>query len=165
MKYSISFYCYKMEKNELLISISKKDGVYLLTETYNTYSLEMPYFMDYTKEVTSICYIPILHYLMDTFSEFYKENITYMPYSFEKMPPDYYITDICDLSIDDYVDMVNRAKIKMENALLLYDEIQKNIKSSLEKAMFRLLTIKIENEKIESLRTLCITADIIVQYL
>jgi hypothetical protein len=163
MKYSISFYCYKLEENELSISISKKNDIYLLTETYITYSLDTS-FPAYTKEVSFIYYIPMLHYLMNIFDEFYKENVT-TNYTFEEMPPAYYITDICGLSIDRYVEMVNSAKIKMENAIFLYNNIIEDIKSKLNKAAFRLLTIKIEKEKIKSLHTLCITGDLIVQFL
>ena len=163
MKYSITFYCYKLEENELSISISKKNDVYLLTKTHKTYSLDSS-FPVYTKKASFIYYIPMLHYLMNIFDDFYKENVT-TNYTFEKMPPDYYITDICGLSIDRYIEMVNSAKIEMDNSIFLYNNIIEDIKSKLNKAAFRLLTIKIIKENIKSLHTLCITGDIIVQFL
>jgi hypothetical protein len=164
MEYSITFYCYKLEENTLSISISKKDDIYLLTETYITNPLDTS-ITSYTKKNTFIYYIPILHYLMNIFDEFYKENITYMPYDIEKMPPTYYITDICGLSVDRYITIAHSKKIEMDNAIILYNDIIENIKSKLNKAAFRLLTIKIEKENIKFLHTLCITGDLIVQFL
>jgi hypothetical protein len=61
--------------------------------------------------------------------------------------------------------MVNSAKIEMDNSIFLYNNIVEDIKSKLNKAAFRLLTIKIEKENIKSLHTLCITSNLIVQFL
>jgi len=166
MEYSITFYCYKLEEETLSISISRKDNIYLLTELYKTeyYDPHMSTSLD-TKETTFIYYIPILHYLMYTFTEFYKDTITSALYPVDELPPTYYITAIFELQINEYIIMANKAKIKMENSIVLYNGIIEDIKSKLNKAAFRLLTIKIEKENIKSLRTLCIVADLIVQFL
>jgi hypothetical protein len=165
VQYDITFYCYKLEKNGLSISISKKDSEYLLIETYMTEPLDAC-ISPYTKEKTFIYYIPMLHYLMDIFVDFYKEHITYMmPYSIHKLPPTYYITDICGLSINEYITMTNDAQIQMENSILLYNNIIEDIKSKINKTAFRLLTIKIEKENIESLKVLCIVGDLIAEFL
>jgi len=164
MEYSITFYGYKLEENELSISISKKDGVYLLTKEYCTYSLDSC-FPSYTENAQFIYYIPMLHHLMGTFHEFYTEHVTHMYASVVELPPTYYITDIYDLTIDRYIEMANAAKIKMDNSILLYSDIIENIKSLLDKALFRLLLVKIREENINSLHTLCIAGDIIVQFL
>lgn len=164
MKYSITFYCYKLEENELSIFISKKDNMYLLTETYRIEPLDASV-SSYTKETSFIYDIPMLHYLMGIFGEFYKEVTTYMPYPVDKLPPTYYITDICNLEIDTYIIMADSAKIKMENAILLYNDIIEDIRSKLNKTAFRLLTIKIEKENIKCLQTLCIVGDLIVEFL
>jgi hypothetical protein len=165
-EYSITFYCYKLEEETLSISISRKDNRYLLTEVYKTeyYDPHMSTSL-YTKEIPFRYYILMLHYLMYTFTEFYKDNITSAPYPVDKLPPTYYITAIYDLQINEYIIMANNAKIKMKNSIVLYDGIIEDIKSKLNKAAFRLLTIKIEKENIKSLRTLCIVADLIVQFL
>lgn len=164
MKYSITFYCYKLEENILSISISKKDNEYLLTETYMTYPLDacIP---AYEKETLFIYYIPMLYYLLDIFDDFYKEHITYMPYTIDKLPPTYYITDICELSINQYIMMANNAQIEMGNSLILYNNIIEDIKSKLNKTKFRLLLIKIEKENIKSLQTLFIVSDLIFEFL
>jgi hypothetical protein len=166
MKYSITFYCYKLEEETLSISISKKNNIYSLTEVYTTeyYDPHMSTSL-YTKETPFRYYISMLHYLMYTFTEFYKDNTTNVPYLVDKLPPTYYITAIFELQINEYIIMANKAKIKMENSIVLYNGIIEDIKSKLNKAAFRLLTIKIEKENIKSLRTLCIVADLIVQFL
>ena len=165
MKYSVTFYCYKLEENTLLISISKKDDIYLLTKTYSNISLDCSH-PSYTTEVSFIYYIPMLHYLMNIFGIFYKEHITDMGnYTITTMPPVYYITNIYGLSIDTYMEQVRHASLEMENEILLYNNIIEDITSKLNKAAFRALTIKIEKEKIKSLRALCITGDLIVQFL
>lgn len=165
MKYFIiTFYCYKLEENELLITLHKKDSTYFLTKTYNTDSLDS-YCPEYIKEYTFIYYIDMLNHIMHTFDEFYKDHITYMPYSVNVMPPDYYIINICGLSIDRYIERKNEANIKMENSILLYNCIIEDIKSKLNKAIFRLLTIKIAAENIQSLQALCIAGDAIVKFL
>ena len=106
----------------------------------------------------------MLHYLIEAFNEFYEEHVTYMPYSIDKLPPTYYITDICGLSINNYILSANKAKLEMKNSIVLYHDIIKDIRSKLDKTKFRLLTIKIENEKLKHLYTLCITSDLIVQF-
>lgn len=166
MKYSITFYCYKLEEETLSISISRKDDIYLLSEVYRTEHFD-PHIStaSYTKETSFRYYIPMLYHLMYTFTEFYKDNITDMPYPVDKLPPTYYITDIYNLQINTYILMANNAKIEMENSIVLYNNIIEDIKSKLNKAAFRLLTIKIEKENIKSLQTLCIVADLIVQFL
>jgi hypothetical protein len=165
MEYSITFYCYKLEEETLSISISKKNNIYSLIEVYKTeyYDLHMSTSL-YTKETPFRYYIPMLHHLMYTFTEFYKDTIN-MPYLVDKLPPTYYITAIFELQINEYIIMANNAKIKMDNSIVLYNSIIEDIKSKLNKAAFRLLTIKIENSNIKSLRTLCIVADLIVQFL
>lgn len=166
MEYSITFYFYKLEEETLSISISRKDDIYLLSEVYRTEQFDSHISTaSYTKETSFRYYIPMLHHLMHTFTKFYKDNITDMPYPVNKLPPTYYITDICNLQINTYILMANNAKIEMENSIVLYNNIIEDIKSKLNKAAFRLLTIKIEKENIKSLRTLCIVADAIVQFL
>lgn len=164
MKYSVTFYCYKLEENELSISISKRDDRYLVTETHITRFLDSC-FPPYTKEVSFDYDIPMLHYLMEAFNEFYEEHITHMPYSIDKLPPTYYITDICGLSINNYILSATNAKIEMKKSIVLYHAIIKDIKSKLAKTKFRLLTIKIEKEELKHLYTLCIAGDSIVQFL
>lgn len=164
MKYSVTFYCYKLEENELSIFISKRDGSYLVIETHIMRSLDSS-LPPYTKEISFDYYTPMLHYLMGAFNKFYEEYITYMPYPIDKLPPTYYITDICGLSIDQYISSAANAKIEMENSIILYHDIIKDIKSKLAKTKFRLLTIKIEKEKLKHLYTLCITGDLIVHFL
>jgi len=165
-EYSITFYCYKLEEETLSISISRKDNIYLLTEVYKTEYFD-PHISTslYTKEIPFRYYILMLHYLMYTFTEFYKDNTINMPYPVDKLPPTYYITAIYELQINEYIIMANNAKIKMENSIVLYNTIIEDIKSKLNKAAFRLLIIKIEKENIKSLRTLYIVADLIVQFL
>lgn len=164
MEYSITFYCYKLEENELSISISKKDSIYLLAETYRTVPLDAS-FEEYTEETSFRHYIPMLHYLMDKFTGFYKDHTTYTSYNIDKLPPTYYITHICNLEINTYIAMTKIAKLNMENAICVYSTIIEDIKSKLNKAAFRLLTIKIEKENIKSLYALYITGDAIVQFL
>jgi len=165
MKYSITFYCYKLEENELSISISKKDGIYLLTKTYETNNLE-DYYPPLIKEVSFIHYIPMLHYLIDTFDEFYKENVTCMPYSIKKIPLDYYLRDICNMSIERYTQLANEANIKMVYSKFLYNySIIKDIKEKINKAIFRLLVIKIQKENIKYLQALFICSDVIVKFI
>ena len=53
----------------------------------------------------------------------------------------------------------------MDNSILLYNDIIKNIKSSLNKAPFRLLTIKIKNDENLKSLPLCIVGDLIVKFL
>jgi hypothetical protein len=164
MKYSIHFYCYKLEDNELSISISKKYGLYLLTKTYKIYSLESS-FPKYVKRVSFINYMDMLKDLMTSFDTFYKKNISHA-FSVEQMPPNWFITDICDLFVDEYIKLKNSASIEMVYLKFLYNyKIINDIKSKLNKALFRLLTIKIGRENIESLRALCIASDIIVQFI
>jgi hypothetical protein len=161
--YSVTFYGYKLEENKLSISISKRDDSYLVTETHIINPLDSS-FPPYIKEVLFDSYIPMLHYLIEAFNEFYEEHVTYMPYSIDKLPPTYYITDICGLSINNYILSANKAKLEMKNSIVLYHDIIKDIRSKLAKTKFRLLTIKIENEKLKHLYTLCITSDLIVQF-
>lgn len=166
MQYSITFYCYKLEEETLSIFISKKDNIYSLTEVYKTeyYDPHMSTSL-YTKETPFRYYIPMLHYLMYTFTEFYKDIITNALYPVDKLPPTYYITAIFELEINEYIIMANNAKIKMDNSIVLYNSIIEDIKSKLNKAAFRLLTIKIEKENIEPLKSLCIVGDLIVEFL
>ena len=164
MKYYINFYCYQLEENELSISISKKYGLYLLTKTYRTYSLDSS-FPKYVKNISFIRYMDMLRDLIATFNIFYEEKITHS-YRVETMPPHYFITEICNLSIDEYIKMKNSASIEMVYIKFLYNyKIVGDIKSKLDKAIFRLLTIKIGRENIESLRALCIASDIIVEFI
>ena len=164
MKYSITFYCYKLEENELSISISKKNNEYILIKTYSTMPLDAS-FEEYTEETSFRHYIPMLHYLMDKFTEFYKDHTTYTSYNIDKLPPTYYITNICNLEINTYIAMTKSAKLQMENAICVYSTIIEDIRSKLNKTAFRLLTIKIEKENIKCLQTLCIVADLIVDFL
>lgn len=162
MKYSITFYCYKLEENTLEISISKKDDIYVLTKTHRTHSYEDSY--KYTQDVSFIHYISMLHELMSIFAKFYKKYAI-GAYPITKMPLAYYITEMCGLSIDTYMERANHLSIKMENEILLYNNIIADITSKLNKAAFRLLIIKIKKENITFLHTLCITDDLIVQFL
>ena len=88
-----------------------------------------------------------------------------MPYPIDKLPLTHYITNICGLSINNYILSATNAKIEMKKSIVLYHDIIKDIKSKLAKTKFRLLTIKIEKEKLKHLYTLCIAGDSIVQFL
>lgn len=158
MKYSITFYLlYELQAKTLSISISKKDDEYILTEIHSTESLDTP--RNFPKEEQFRHLIPMLQYLMDIFTKFYTDSISYN--SVDRLPPTHYI-DNYGISINRYIMMVNSAKIKMESSVILYNKIIKDITSKLDKAAFIEL-LKIKNMKYSQI--LNIVADIIFKFL
>uniref|UniRef100_A0A6C0I1W0 Uncharacterized protein n=1 Tax=viral metagenome TaxID=1070528 RepID=A0A6C0I1W0_9ZZZZ len=167
MKYSITFYCYKLEKKTLSISISKKDDKYILTEVYSTESLDSP--SKFTKEIPFIYCTSILHYLIGIFTKFYTDSISYIQqYPIDELPPTYEITNY-GISINRYIMMTSHAKIKMESSIILYNKIIKDITLKLDKAAFTdLLKIIIKNRRLlpdRHSKALLIVADLISSFL
>jgi hypothetical protein len=167
MKYSITFYYYKLEEKTLSISISKKDDKYILTEAHSTESLDTP--SKFTEEIPFMDCTSILHYLIDIFTKFYTDSISYIQkYPIDELPPTYEITNY-GISINRYIMMTNLAKIKMESSVVLYNKIIKDITSKLDKAAFiDLLKIIIKNRRLlpdRHSKALLIVSDLITSFL